>query len=243
MMRDYGLQLYSVRDFTAKDLDNTLKKVAEMGYTSVEFAGFFGHSAEEVKHMLETYGLAVSGTHSGFEDLEKDFAGTVAYHHAIGNRNYIVPGAPWQTARELAETVEKMNRFQPLLAREGIRLAYHNHSGEFLPNADGQIPHEVMQKETDLDFEIDTFWAFAAGRDPVKTVRDLGSRVTFIHLKDGMRNGDGFALGEGEAPVTAVRDMAIELDIPMVVESETLQPDGLSEVRRCIDYLRTLEEK
>ena len=90
---DYGLQLYSVRDMTDKDLDGTLKKVAEIGYRYVEFAGFFGHSAEQVKAMLNNYGLIVSGTHSGFDDLDKDFAGTVKYHHAIGNTNYIVPGA------------------------------------------------------------------------------------------------------------------------------------------------------
>lgn len=241
MMRDYGLQLYSVRDFTQKDLDMTLRKVAEMGYTSVEFAGFFGHSAAQVRQMLREYDLTVSGTHSFFEDLDQDFGATVEYHHQLGNSNYIIPGAPWNTAQELAETISKMNHYQKLLEREGIRLAYHNHSGEFLPNTDGQIPHEMMQKETDVDFEIDTFWAFAAGRDPVRTVRDLGRRVTFIHLKDGMKNGDGFALGEGEAPVLEVRKMAIELGLPMIVESETLQPDGLSEVRRCIDYLRMQE--
>ena len=50
---DYGLQLYSVRDMTDKDLDGTLKKVAEIGYRYVEFAGFFGHSAEKVKAMLD----------------------------------------------------------------------------------------------------------------------------------------------------------------------------------------------
>ena len=37
---EYGLQLYSVRDSAAKDLETTVKKVAELGYSSVEFAGF-----------------------------------------------------------------------------------------------------------------------------------------------------------------------------------------------------------
>ena len=239
---DYGLQLYSVRDVTGTDLEGTLKKVAEIGYRYVEFAGFFGHSAEQVKAMLDNYGLIVSGTHSGFDDLDKDFAGTVKYHHAIGNTNYIVPGAPWGTTAELNETIEKMNKYKPMLAAEGIRLAYHNHDGEFKPNLDGQIAHEEMEHRTDIDFQIDTFWAFVAGRDPIEVITRLKDRVHVIHLKDGLRNGQGFALGEGEAPVAAVREKAIELGMHMVVESETLQPDGISEVTRCFNYLKTLEK-
>ena len=239
---EYGLQLYSVRDVTGTDLEGTLKKVAEIGYRYVEFAGFFGHSAEQVKAMLDNYGLIVSGTHSGFDDLDKDFAGTVKYHHAIGNTNYIVPGAPWGTTAELNETIEKMNKYKPMLAAEGIRLAYHNHDGEFKPNLDGQIAHEEMERRTDIDFQIDTFWAFVAGRDPIEVITRLKDRVHVIHLKDGLRNGQGFALGEGEAPVAAVREKAIELGMHMVVESETLQPDGISEVTRCFNYLKTLEK-
>ena len=239
---DYGLQLYSVRDVTGTDLEGTLKKVAEIGYRYVEFAGFFGHSAEQVKAMLDNYGLIVSGTHSGFDDLDKDFAGTVKYHHAIGNTNYIVPGAPWGTTAELNETIEKMNKYKPMLAAEGIRLAYHNHDGEFKPNLDGQIAHEEMERRTDIDFQIDTFWAFVAGRDPIEVITRLKDRVHVIHLKDGLRNGQGFALGEGEAPVAAVREKAIELGMHMVVESETLQPDGISDVTRCFNYLKTLEK-
>ena len=50
---DYGLQLYSVRDAMEKDVASTLQKIAEMGYKYVEFAGFFGHSAEKIKKMLD----------------------------------------------------------------------------------------------------------------------------------------------------------------------------------------------
>lgn len=239
---EYGLQLYSVRDFTEQDLEGTLKKVAELGYRYVEFAGFFGHSAEEVKAMLDRYGLIVSGTHSGLGDLDADFAGTVKYHKTLGNTNYIVPGAPTWTAAELDETIEKMNKYQPMLAAEGIRMAYHNHDGEFRPNADGQIPHEEMERRTNIDFQIDTFWAFVAGKDPVEVITRLKDRVHVIHLKDGLRNGKGYSLGEGEAPVAAVREKAIELGMHMVVESETLQPDGITEVSRCINYLRSLEK-
>ena len=60
---DYGIQLYSVRDLAEKDLSAAVKHVAELGYSSVEFAGFFGHSPEEVNEMLRENNLRVSSTH------------------------------------------------------------------------------------------------------------------------------------------------------------------------------------
>ena len=239
---EYGLQMWSVRDASEKDLANALKKVAEIGYKYIEFAGFFNHPAEEVKAMLDEYGLIVSGAHSGLGDLDNDFAGTVKYHKTIGNTNYILPGAPWGTKAALDSTIEKLYKYKPMLAAEGITLGYHNHDGEFNPNKDGQIAHEEMEKRTDVNFEIDTYWAFVAGRDPIETITRLKDRVKVIHLKDGTLDKHGKALGEGEAPVAAVREKAIELGMRMVVESEGLQPTGLEEVARCMKYLRSLEK-
>lgn len=238
---DYGIQMYSVRDITEQDLSGALKKVAQIGYKMVEFAGFFGHSAEEVKAMLDENGLAVSGTHSSLDDLVNDFEGTVKYHKAIGNTNYIIPGAPVQTKEELDDTIEKLNKYQPMLAAEGITLAYHNHDGEFKPNKDGLIAHEEMEKRTSIQFEIDTYWVYAAGKDPVEVLERLKNRVNMIHLKDGLQDRTGYPLGEGTAPVAAVREKAIELGMKMIVESETLQPDGISEAIRCMEYLKSLE--
>lgn len=238
---DYGIQMYSVRDITEQDLSGALKKVAQIGYKMVEFAGFFGHSAEEVKAMLDKNGLAVSGTHSSLDDLVNDFEGTVKYHKAIENTNYIIPGAPVQTKEELDDTIEKLNKYQPMLAAEGITLAYHNHDEEFKPNKDGLIAHEEMEKRTSIQFEIDTYWVYAAGKDPVEVLERLKNRVNIIHLKDGLQDRTGYPLGEGTAPVAAVREKAIELGMKMIVESETLQPDGISEAIRCMEYLKSLE--
>ena len=88
----YGLQLYSIRDITQNDLASAIKKTAELGYNCVEFAGFFGHTANEINSMLENSGLEISGTHSSFDDLVNNYEETVAYHKAIGNRHYIIPG-------------------------------------------------------------------------------------------------------------------------------------------------------
>ena len=240
-MTEYGLQLYSVRDITKDDLGGAMKQVAELGYKFVEPAGFFGHTAEEFNAYLKEYDLKVSSTHSSLKDLDENFAETVKFHQAIGNKNYIIPGAPWGTAADLAVLVNKLNKYKEMLAKEGINLAYHNHDGEFKPNQDGQIAHEVLQRETDIDFQIDTYWAFCAGLDPVETITKLRDRVHCIHLKDGTRDRNGLSLGLGEAPVKAVREAALKMGMTMVVESEGCDPTGIEEVKRCIDFLKTLE--
>lgn len=178
--------------------------VAEIGYKYIEFAGFFGNSAEDVKAALDANGLVCSGTHTGLGELDADFAAAVKYHHTIGNKNFIIPWADTSTKEKLDALIDGINKYQPMLAAEGITLAFHNHSGEFLPNQDGQIPHEEMQKRTKIDFEIDTCWAYVAGRDPVETITALKDRVHMIHLKDIKKTAEGKhegrALGEGEAP-------------------------------------------
>ena len=98
----YGLQLFSVRDVTEKDLEGALKAVAEMGYSFVEFAGFFGHSAEEVKGWLDKYGLTASGTHTGLSALTDDvLEETIAYHKAIGCKDIIIPYEGMATKAEV----------------------------------------------------------------------------------------------------------------------------------------------
>ena len=239
---EYGLQMYSLRDITGEDLKGALKKVSEIGYKGVEFAGFFGHPAEEVKGWLQEFGLRVTGTHTSYDLLVNDFDATVAYHKAIGCDTLIVPGADISNAKAVEELVNNMNKWQPLLEKEGISLQYHNHHREFLPNDDGQIPIEELYKRTNIKFEIDTYWAFVAKRDPVEIITRMKDRMTHIHLKDGNGGYTGYSLGMGTAPVKAVWERAKELGLYMVVESEGCDPDGVSEVTRCFRYLESLGE-
>ena len=239
---EYGIQMYSVRDLTKESLDEALRQVAELGYKFVEFAGFFGHTAEEVKGMLDKYGLKVSGTHTGWQEVAEHFEETVAFHKAIGNKNIIVPGADLSCEKSIAEFVDFVNEFQPKLEKEGIALHYHNHHREFLPNKDGQIPLDELAKRTKVNFQIDTYWTFVARRDPVEVITRLKDRISFIHLKDGNGGFRGYSLGSGSAPVKAVWERAKELGFYMVVESEGCEPDGVSEVTRCFEYLKSLDK-
>lgn len=240
---EYGLQLYSIRDLTGKDFEEAIRVTAGIGYKKVEFAGFFGRTAEQVKALLDETGLTAIGTHSGWEGLKpENIRASIEYHHKIGCSNYVVPGADLSDADKLSAFIDVMNAAQPVLAAEGIELHYHNHSHEFLPNGSGQIIHEELQKRTSLLFEIDTYWAYNAGVDPIALMTKLSDRVKLIHIKDGDSKGHGFPLGQGTAPVPAVYAYAKEHGIEMIVESETLSPDGPTEAKICFDCLKSLEK-
>ncbi|MBQ9785389.1 MAG: sugar phosphate isomerase/epimerase [Clostridia bacterium] len=239
---EYGLQLYSVRDITEKDLAGALKSVAALGYKFVEFAGFFGHSAADVRRMLDENGLSVSGTHTGLDDLAPDkIDETIAYHKALGNKNIIIPWTDCSTAQKLDAVIALLNEAQPKLAAAGIALGYHNHAFEFEATAYGINIHKALEGRTNVEFEIDTYWVYAAGLDPIAVLERLSDRVRVIHVKDGLSDHTGRALGEGTAPVADVIAYAKAHGLCMVVESEGLDPTGIEEVSRCMDYLKEID--
>ena len=241
-MMDYGLQLYSIRDITQNNLEDSLRQVAELGYKTVEFAGFFGNPAKDVKNWLTRYGLTVSGTHTSLDALNKDFDGVVADHKTLGCSLLIVPFTKPQTQEEVSAIVAQLNGYQSRLAAHGITLAYHNHAHEFQPVEGGASLWDALINETSLPLEVDTFWVYAAGADPVQWMKTLRAknRLPVIHIKDGLANGSGKPLGMGTAPVDSVYQTAVELGVPMVVESETLTPSGIEEARICLHYLRSI---
>ncbi len=254
-MTDYGIQMYSLHDITKDDLKSSLKCVADMGYKYIEFAGFFGNRAEDVRKWLDEYGLAPIGTHTGISQLtEENIEDTIAYHKALGCSNIIIPAADWSTEERMEENLAVMRAASARLKEEGIALGYHNHSSEFYKTSYGCYIEEQILDKTDLFIEVDTFWVFNAGISPVRYLEKHKDRIKLIHLKDGYtervralefsnahESAVGTSVGEGEAPVLAIKEWALSNGVPMIVESEGLDPTGPDEVKRCIDFLRAHE--
>ncbi len=236
----YGIQLYSVKGFMMTDVKDTLRQIAEMGYDMVEPAGFFGTSAEDFKAWCDEYGLEICGCHSGFKGLNEDEAATIAYHKAIGCPRYIIPNSPISTKESLDATIDKLNKYEPIMAENGMELMFHNHHREFLPNEDGLIAHVEMQKRTNIKFEIDVYWTYRAGLNPIYILESLKDRVSCIHVKDGTME-HGTPLGQGTAPIAEVVAWAKKNNVDMIVENEPTEDRQMIEAKMCIDYLKSLE--
>ena len=90
-----GLEMYSVRNECKTDFPGTIAAVAKIGYKGVEFAGYWGRSAKEVRQMIDDNGLITCGTHTQFTDLQPDkIEATIEFNQTIGNKFLIVPGLP-----------------------------------------------------------------------------------------------------------------------------------------------------
>jgi sugar phosphate isomerase/epimerase len=183
-----ALQLYSVRKDCEQDLPGTLKAVAKMGYAGVEFAGYYGRSAAELRTMLDDLGLAVAGTHTALKTLLGDqLAETVAFNHTLGNRFLIVPSLPEErrsSRQAWLETAELFNEIAEKLAHEGMVTGYHNHHVEFQP-LDGELPWDTFFANTrqDVVMQIDLGNALRGGADPVPFIERYPGRAVTVHLK------------------------------------------------------------
>ena len=252
---NYGIQLYSIKDVASVDLHEALRTVASLGYTSVEFAGFFNNSADDVKAWLDELGLTVTSTHTGLAALTpENIAATAEYHKAIGCDYIIVPHANWSTEENLEANIAAMNYAYDYLKERGISLAFHNHSVELLPHPYGKVPMDEIIKRTSLELEPDVFFFSNSDVDAIAFLEKYSDRIKFIHLKDGTYPSDiernwqnphegimGTILGQGYVPIADIARWGTAHGKELVVEVECKYSTGPIVTKGCIEYLKGLE--
>ncbi len=203
-----GVQLYSIRDVCAKDFRKALEAVANIGYDGVEFAGFYGWRAEDVRDTLKELGLMVAGAHVNINDLLGDnLYRTIEFHRKIGNRYIIVPGLPKEMRSDRDSWTKTSKIFidiNNVLKQYDMMLGYHNHREEFQQKIDGLSAFEFFFNITpDIVMQIDIGHALAAGNtweDVVSLIKRFPGRVKSVHIKDYSRTkGYDVFIGEGDA--------------------------------------------
>lgn len=265
-----ALQLYSVRHGMKSDLPTTLKRVKEMGYDGVEFAGLFHYDPAEIRALCEENGLVPISAHVPLAEMLEDAEGTFQKYAAIGVRFVAVPYLPEEYrpgAEKFAEVIESIKKFGTIAKKHGIQLLYHNHDFEFV-KLDGEYALDLLYREVDADLlqtELDTCWVNVGGENPSDYVRKYAGRAPIVHLKDfvGAKSANMYELigdstakadaapekfdfrpvGYGKQDFPAILAAAKDAGAAWVVVEQDSPSMGLDEMacaQKSIEYLKSL---
>jgi sugar phosphate isomerase/epimerase len=242
-----SLQLYTVREETARDMPATLRRISEIGYPAVEFAGYGGLTPRDLKTILDDLGLEASGVHVPLDYFETDLGGVLADMHALGCAHAVLPSAPPERRRDeasVARLAEDLNRWGELCRDEGVTLSYHNHDFEFAPLGESTM-WDVLVRETDpelVHLELDLYWIKYGGTDPETVLRDVGDRVSLVHLKD-MAPDDtrsDLPVGEGTMPWRGLLEAADAVGVEWYIAEQDNPRDALEDVKASLQHMRGL---
>lgn len=243
-----AVQLYTLRDDMEKDFDGIISKVAAIGYTGVEFAGFGGHTAAEIRTLLDNNGLAAAGSHTGLDQFESDIQQVIDFNLAIGNRVVSIPYLS-EDLRNSADAYKrigaKLAGYGQTLKEAGLVLAYHNHDFEFKKQDNGELGMDILLNSADpsvLQAEIDTYWILHAGIDPVAYLHGLRGRVPLVHIKDKNAEDGTFAeVGTGVLPLEGIIKEASEGNTEwLIVEQDVCKGAPLDSVTLSFANLKKL---
>jgi sugar phosphate isomerase/epimerase len=245
-----SLQLYTVREETARDMPGTLRRISEIGYPAVEFAGFGGENAEDLSNILDDLGLRASGAHVPFDSWETDPGSVITDMHTLDCAHAILPMAPPDQHRDetaVARLAGSLNWWGDLCRQEGVTFSYHNHDFEFAL-LDGATMWEVLVRETDPElvyFELDLYWVRYGGANPETLLRDVADRVSLVHVKD-MASDDqrsDLPVGEGIMSWTSLLEAADAAEVEWYVAEQDNPKDALEDVRISLQYMRELASR
>ena len=252
-----GAQLYTLHDFTKtlEDFEETLKKVAEIGFKYVQVSGTCEFEPEWLKEKLEKYGLECVLTHTApaklFEDAKK-----VCDEHNVFNCKYIgLGGMPrlWNfnefTGDEVVDKfIEEYLPIMETFKENGKYMMYHNHHYEFVKLENGNFMWDELVQRIPADlmgFTLDTYWIQYGGKNPVKEIKKLAGRLPCVHFKDYkvVRGGDPqvqFApIGDGNLDWDEIISACEESGVKyaLIEQDNSFGADPFECLKRSYDFL------
>ena len=256
MRNQIAVQMYTVREFTKspKDFIRTIKKIQKIGYIAVQLSGIgcMGGdkpllSAKEAKNILDDHGLACIATHRGWNNYANQIDQEIEFHQQLGCAYTALgslndepfgkkAGAFEHFAELVAPVVKKLNA-------AGIEFGYHNHASEFQKYEPGKTHFDILidQCPKKMAFELDLYWLWKGGQNPITMVQKLAGRVPVIHVKDYtvVDNDSQFgAIGEGNLDWAAILPACHKAGVKWyIVEQDTCPRDPFDCLASSYRYL------
>ena len=243
-----GLQLYTIRDVMKDDAEGTLRRVAEIGYKEVEFAGYHGREPAEIRRILDSLSLTAPAGHCSVSDLEERWSSTVESAHLLGHRYLVVASLPLgKEARpdDYRRYAARLNALGSQCRKEDLAVGFHNHDAEFRPIG-GLLPYDIILEETDPDLvtmELDLYWIVKAGHDPFGYFRKHTDRFSLLHVKDMEKGppGETTEVGNGSIDFASLFRASYPAVKHYFVEQEHFTASPMTSVEKSWNYLANLE--
>ncbi len=244
----YGVQLYTLREELAADLDRTLALVAEIGYREVEFAGLYGRTPREMRAVLDGLGLRAASSHHGVNEVRESWGRALESAQELGQSLIVVPGIPGseRSAEGLRRIADDFTRAGHAAVEAGLRFGYHNHSWEFEPLPDGTVPMDLLLERTDadvVDWQMDIFWTVDGGADPAAYMERTAGRISSIHLKDRTAAGAMVDVGDGVIDFAPLIALAERQGLRHAFVEHDQPSDAIDSIRRSLRHLKSISER
>ncbi|QFK72461.1 sugar phosphate isomerase/epimerase [Pradoshia sp. D12] len=242
-----AVQMFSLREEAEKNFAGTLKKVAELGFDGVELAGYGKLTAQEVRNLLDEYGLKAAASHIPIDELESELERVIEEQIILGS-NYIVCPYLAEDRRKESEYLalpSLLNEIGETCKRNGLTLCYHNHDFELETLSDGRKALEVIFDGTDPDkvkAEFDVYWLKKAGEDPISWLDKYRNRSPLIHLKDMTLDDEQFfaELGTGGVEIEKILEKGEELNVAWwIVEQDATRLTPFRSMEISMNYLKS----
>lgn len=241
-----GIQLYNFREELNVDFVSTLREIAKLGYSGVEFAASYGNIApDELASLLKELGLQCCGTMFSANDLldEKN----IAYEYAKALQSPAVTiSASGDFTQIWKEVAERCRKIGDIASRQGVLFSYHNHWNEFA-DVEGTCAMERILAETDpgkVFMEPDVCWLTRGGVDPSSFIRRHAKRIRQVHLKDSKVpdvREELTELGNGVVDLKGAYLAAKEAGASWVIYEQDVTSDPFGSARISLEYLKKLQ--
>lgn len=259
-----SVQLYTVREPLGSDFDGTLRRLADIGFRAVEGFDFVGtvdvvetdvpsgpagggsgddaDKAARYARALQAAGLTAPSGHAHL--VGADVTAALEAARTVGISTVIEPMVRedrWRTPEDAQRIAESLNAAAAVAAEHGIRVGYHNHNWELAIRYGDEpaLEHLARHLDPSVVLELDLYWAWVGGVDPVGLLERLGERVKLVHVKDGPTGGtieQQVPAGTGDVPLAAALQAAPWLDLA-IVEFDVYRGDVFEGVTSSLRWL------
>ena len=243
-------QLFSIHKIFWQRPEWCLAGLKSAGFDGVEFAGYGGHSAKELRKFLADAGLRGMGSHvNGFVDLTGEgLRKTLDFCAEAGFETVTTPHALCKTADEYRKFGHDMSMAAEVAVPYGIKVGVHTTYDHFRVRFDGVTAWDTIFSEASplLQQQIDTSNAFnVIGNGLLPLLRKYRGRHYSVHLKENVPSATA-TLGERPkdgSPVVPWREvfdtLAEETVAWFVIEAEAV-PDSLEPLSNSLQFVRRM---